>query len=83
MGAGVPAALPPLDAEQPGRRAGPLARVRRASTTARVAVNRVWQMLMGRGIVATLNDFGNQGSYPTHPELLDHLASRFVAQGWT
>lgn len=83
VSAGVPAVLPPLDAEQPGRLE--LARWLVSADhplTARVAVNRIWQMLMGRGIVATLNDFGNQGSYPTHPELLDHLASRFVAQGW-
>lgn len=50
--------------------------------TARVAVNRIWQMLMGRGIVATPNDFGNQGAYPTHPELLDHLAVGLVEHGW-
>jgi hypothetical protein len=51
--------------------------------TARVIVNRVWHWHFGRGIVATPNDFGRQGEEPTHPELLDYLASEFVAQGWS
>ena len=51
--------------------------------TARVLVNRVWQHHFGRGIVPTPNDFGKLGELPTHPELLDHLASEFVAGGWT
>ncbi len=51
--------------------------------TARVFVNRVWQHLFGRGIVATVNNFGANGEPPTHPELLDHLASRFVEEGWS
>jgi hypothetical protein len=49
---------------------------------ARVIVNRVWQHHMGRGIVATPNDFGAQGIRPTHPELLDYLASELIANGW-
>ncbi len=51
--------------------------------TARVMVNRIWQYHFGRGIVATPNDFGLRGQLPTHPELLDYLASRFVKQGWS
>jgi len=51
--------------------------------TARVLVNRVWQWHFGVGIVPTPSNFGKLGQPPTHPELLDHLATRFVAEGWS
>ncbi|MBL8223605.1 MAG: DUF1553 domain-containing protein, partial [Bryobacterales bacterium] len=51
--------------------------------TARVIVNRVWQMHFGRGLVATPNNFGKMGSKPTHPELLDWLAVWFMEHDWS
>ena len=55
----------------------------RSPLAARVAVNRVWHHLFGRGIVPTVDNFGVLGQPPSHPELLDHLAIQFVKEGWS
>jgi mono/diheme cytochrome c family protein len=51
--------------------------------TARIMVNRVWHWLFGAGIVRTTDNFGSTGEAPSHPELLDHLALKFIADGWS
>jgi hypothetical protein len=80
-----PTEIPPADGHTSGRRRALAEWLGSPQNplTARVIVNRVWQHHFGRGIVATLDNFGKMGEPPTHPELLDWLAVEFMNQGWS
>jgi Protein of unknown function (DUF1553)/Protein of unknown function (DUF1549)/Concanavalin A-like lectin/glucanases superfamily/Planctomycete cytochrome C len=84
VGRAVPSHLPPMPRHLPSNRLG-LAKWlvdSKNPLTARVAVNRMWQLHFGTGLVKTVEDFGTQGEYPSHPELLDWLATEFMRIGW-
>jgi hypothetical protein len=81
---GTPASLPPMPEGAPANRLG-LAQwvtLKDHPLTARVMVNRIWKICFGNGLVATSADFGSQGEWPSHPDLLDWLAVDFVERGW-
>jgi hypothetical protein len=83
--AGVPASLPPIPAGKPLNRLGLACWLvdENNPLTARVVVNRIWGEFFGRPIVESPEDFGTQSQPPVHPELLDWLATEFVAKGWS
>jgi hypothetical protein len=80
----VPAALPPLPKGVPNNRLGLAKWIVSPENplTARVTMNRFWERFFGNGIVSTIEDFGTRAEYPSHPELLDWLATEFVRTGW-
>jgi len=80
-----PTEIPPADGHTSGRRRALAEWLASAQNplTARVMVNRIWHHHFGRGIVATLDNFGKMGDPPTHPELLDYLAVEFMNHGWS
>ncbi|WP_232834876.1 DUF1553 domain-containing protein [Pleomorphovibrio marinus] len=82
--ANIPEVLPDFKEEWPRNRLGLALWLTHQDNplTARVAVNRYWYQLFGRGIVNTVDDFGSQGELPSHPELLDWLAVEFMESGW-
>ena len=80
----VPAIFPRMPSDQPRTRLGLAYWLvdPRHPLVARVAVNRLWKQLFGRGLVTTMGDFGVRGELPSHPQLLDWLATEFVRTGW-
>jgi hypothetical protein len=84
VAAGLPHVLPPMPAGFPNNRLGFAEWLvdRSNPLTARVTVNRYWQMLFGVGLVKTVEDFGSQGDWPVYPDVLDNLSTRFMDSGW-